>query len=80
MLTNQMASHRPAGQTATTAGALPDSGAGMVRLASRRRVNGGKSWVWLLVALVPLSAVLAFVVLQVMASASAAATGGCGGG
>ncbi len=35
---------------------------------------------WFLVAMIPLSALLAFVVLQLMAASSAAATGGCGGG
>jgi hypothetical protein len=80
MMTNRGASDGPAGQTVTTAGALPDSeggdgGAGITTAGQRR-----KELAWLLVALVPLSAALAFVVLQVMASASAAATGGCGGG
>jgi hypothetical protein len=39
-----------------------------------------KDVLYFLLALLPLSALLVFVVLQVMAANSAAATGGCGGG
>ncbi len=42
-------------------------------------VGGGEISAWI-VALVPLSALLAFLVVMMMASASASATGGCGGG
>ena len=57
---------------------LPDAAAfgdDGVRPGQRR-----KEVAWLVVALVPLSALLAFLVLQMMAAASASATGGCGGG
>jgi hypothetical protein len=43
---------------------------------ARRR----KELAWLVVGLVPLSALVAFLVLLMMAAASASATGGCGGG
>jgi hypothetical protein len=39
-----------------------------------------KDVLYFLLAMLPLSALLVFVVLQAMAASSAAATGGCGGG
>ena len=47
------------------------------RQASRPRA---REIPYLLLGLLPLSALVVYVVLQVMASSSAAATGGCGGG
>jgi hypothetical protein len=40
----------------------------------------GKILAWWLLGLLPLSALTAWVVLQLMAASSAAAAGGCGGG
>jgi hypothetical protein len=53
------------------------SGGASARVSRPRR---RKELAWFLLAMLPLSALLAFVVLQLMAASSAAATGGCGGG
>ena len=58
----------------TTPAAAPDGAA--IPAAPRRR----NELIWGLLGMLPLSALLAFVVLQLMAASSAAATGGCGGG
>ena len=58
-------------------GAGEEPAAGL-RLPTRAR--SGQLLAWTLLALLPLSVLVAIVVLNLMADSAAAATGGCGGG
>jgi hypothetical protein len=55
--------------------------AGQVTAGERQATRPSpREILYFLLGLLPLSALVVYVVLQVMASSSAAATGGCGGG
>ncbi len=58
---------------------LPSAGLGTADAPPAARPSR-KDMLYLLLGLLPVSAILVYAVLQVMAASSAAATGGCGGG